>query len=192
MNTESNNTDNFDIRQMREAWIEMGKALGMQPSSDGNPEDLKKKKTDLDRLRNRYQVFWTACLLLGFGTFMIFSTNSFGNNRLNIWLGVAYAVYFLTASGMDFWLWRGLGTIDPLTLTVSDIADKALFYRKRHLQFMAVLIPMAIALIGFTGYVFSSEMFFLNGMIAGVICGVIIGIIQFRRFMSCYHNLSDQ
>lgn len=175
---------------MRKAWIAMGKALGEQPSSDNNPDDLNKKKTALDRLRDRYCVFWIASLLLAFGTFMIFSRGQIVDSSLNLWLGVAYAVYFLTVSGMDFWLWRGLDSINPLSMTVSEISEKALYYRKCHLRFMAVLIPMAILLLGFTGYVFSSEIYTLYGMIFGAIAGLIIGILQFRKFMIAYRNLS--
>lgn len=185
------NTQNFDIEQMREAWVEMGKALGMSSIPDNNPKDFQKKKTSLDHLRERYRNFWIFSLIMAFAGFLIFSTGRFIMSNLNLWLGIAYAVYFLTTSLMDYWLWKGLGTIDPLQMSVSEIAGKAMFYRKRHLQFMIILIPMAIALLCFTGYVFSSEMYFLNGMIAGAILGLILGTIQFRRFMSEYRKLSD-
>lgn len=185
------NIENQDIEQMRKAWIEMGKALGMQPAPFNDPGEMGSKKTALDRLRNRYRVFWIASLLLSFGTFMFFSSRSIMDGRLYLWLGIAYAVYFLTAFCMDFWLYNGLGTINPLKMGVTEVAWKSAFYRKRHLQFMVVLIPMAIALIAFTGYVFSSEMYFLNGLATGVILGLIIGIIQLRRFMTEYRNLSE-
>lgn len=184
-------SENFDIEQMRKAWVEMGKALGMKPVSDHNPDNLNKKKTALDCLRDRYHVFWIISLLMVGGGFLIFSGGIFVENQLNFWLGVAYAVYFLTVFGMDLWLWKGLATIDPLRMSVAEIADRSMFYRKRHLLFMAILLPMAIALIGFTGYVFSSEIYFLNGMVVGVVCGAIVGIMQFRKFMAEYRNLSE-
>ncbi|MCM1141828.1 MAG: hypothetical protein NC453_24925 [Muribaculum sp.] len=185
------NTENIDLQQMKKAWLEMGEALGMQPSPTDNPENFNKMKTALDRLRDKYRVFWTASLLLAFGTFMIFSNSQIIESPLNLWLGVAYAVYFLTVFCMDYWLWRGIGTINPLRMSVSEVAYNAMFYRKRHLQFMAVLIPMAVALLGFTGYVFSSEIYFPYGMIVGAVCGLIIGIIQFRKFMAEYRKLSE-
>lgn len=184
-------TQNFDIEQMKQAWVEMGKALGMQQAIDNNPKDYDKKKTALDRLRGRYRIFWIFSLIMAFVGFLIFSGGTFVMNRLNLWLGIAYAIYFLTVSSMDYWLGKGLATIDPLRMSVSEIAGKSMFYRKRHLQFMIILIPMAISLICFTGYVFSSEMYFLNGMIAGAILGLIIGTIQFRRFMGEYRKLAD-
>lgn len=185
------NSENFDIEQMRKAWAEMGKALGMQAIPENNPQILNKKKTSLDRLRDRYQAFWIIGLLMAFAGFFMFSVGGIvADDRLKLWLGIAYAVYFLTAAGLDFWLWKGIATIDPLQMSVAEIAGSSMLYRKRHLQFMAVLIPMAIALLGFTAYVFSFEKFFVSGMSFGIICGGIVGIFQFRKFMNEYRNLS--
>lgn len=183
-------TENFDIEQMRKTWMEMGKALGMNAIPENNPIDLGKMKTSLDKLRDKYLTFWIISLVMVFGGFLIFSKGVFLVSHLNFCLGMAYAVYFLTVSSMDFWLWRGIGSIDPLRMSVSEITEKSMFYRKRHLQFMTVLIPMAIALLGFTGYVYSSEIYFLDGMIFGIIAGLIVGTIQFRRFMAEYRNLT--
>lgn len=184
------NNENFDIEQMRKAWSEMGKALGMQPIPKNNSIDLANKKTTLDRLRDRYLTFWIISLIMVFAGFILFSRGIFVTNHLNFWLGCAYSIYFLTASCMDFWLWKGIGSIDPLSMNITEISHKSVYYRKKHLQFMVILIPMAIALLCFTGYVFSSEIYFLNGMITGVILGAIIGTIQFRRFMAEYRKLN--
>lgn len=185
------NSENFDIEQMRKAWAEMGKALGMQVIPENNPQILDRKRTSLDRLRDRYMAFWIIGLLMAFaGFFMFFFGGIVADERFKLWLGIAYAVYFLTAASLDFWLWRGVTSIDPLQMSVAEISCKSMLYRKRHLQFMAVLIPMAIALLGFTAYVFSSDKFFVSGMTAGIIGGAIIGIFQFRKFMNEYRNLS--
>lgn len=186
------NAENVDMEKMRKAWLEMGKALGMQPSSsDNNPKNLNNMRTTLDRLRDKYRMFRTVALLMVFGSFMIFSRGWIIESRLSFRLGVAYAVYFLTCFVMDQWLYYGIGTIDPLRMSVSDVVEKSLFYKKRHLQFMVALIPMAVCLLGFTGYVFSAEKYMLAGMVAGAICGAAMGIVQFRRFMADYRKLSE-
>lgn len=184
----NNQNPNFD--QLRQAWIEMGNALEKLSTPAAPSHHLYNKKTALDRLAQRYGYFAIISLLMSPCGLLFFTHSPFANPLLTTWLGIAYAVYFLTAAAMDFWLWHGISSINPLQLTVSQITDKALCYRKRHFQFMAVLIPMAIALIGFTAYTFSSQTFFINGMIVGVIAGTAIGIIQFRRFMSSYRDLS--
>lgn len=185
------NTEELDIQQMRKAWLAMGECLGMKPAAANKPEGFNKKETALDRLRDKYRMFWTVALLMIFVSFITFSKCLIVESPLNFWLGVAYAVYFLTSCCMDFWLWRGIGTINPLRMGISQVVNKAMFYRKRHLQFMAIIIPMGLTLLIFTGYVFSSETYFLSGMIAGAICGLIIAIIQFRRFMADYRKLSE-
>lgn len=185
------NRENIDVEQMRKLWLAMGESLGVQSSPHCNSVNFYKKKTSLDRLRDKYRVFWIVSLLMIFVSFMIYSRGLIVESPLNFWLGVAYAVYFLTAFCMDYWLWRGIGSINPLRMSVSEVADKAMFYRKRHLQFVAVLIPMVVALLTFTGYVFYSEVYFLYAMISGAICGLIIGTFQFRRFMAEYRRLSE-
>lgn len=185
------NTENCDIEEIRKAWIAMGNSLGMSSPAGGNPEDLNKKKTALDRLRDRYRVFWTVSLVMAFVWFMIFSRGMIVESDLNFWLGVAYAAYFLICFAMDYWLYCGIGSIDPLRMTVSQVVDKSVYYKKWHLKFVAVLIPVAIFLLGFTGYVFSADKYMLEGMAVGAICGLIIGIMQFRRFMEEYRKLSE-
>lgn len=85
----------------------------------------------------------------------------------------------------------GVNSIDPINSPISDVAMRAIYYKRKHLQFMSVIIPMGIAVLGFTGYVFSADIYFLDGMIAGAVCGGVIGIRQFRKFMACYNDLSE-
>ena len=185
------NTDNLDIEQIRKAWISMGKTLGMHPSPYQTPEDLGNRKTALDRLRDKYRHFWIVALIMTFYSLLMFSCGRIFEGRGGVWLGIAYAAYFLTVFCMDHWLWRGIGSIDPLKMGVAEVAEKALFYRKRHLQFIVVLIPMAVVLLGFTAYAFSSDIYFLIGIAVGAVCGLTVGIIQFRRIMAEYRKLSD-
>ena len=183
-------TENFDIEQIRRAWVAMGECIGMHPASDSNPKDLNLKLTALDRLRRKYREFWVVSLIMAFCFYMLFQSAFFIESHLNFRLGVAYAVYFLTCFAMDLWLYNGIGSIDPLRMEVTQVVQKAVYYKKCHLTFMAILIPMAIGLLAFTGYVFFSETYLLSGMIAGAICGAIIGIIQFRRFMADYRSVA--
>lgn len=182
------NSNSNDMEKMREAWRSMGECLGMQPGGDSNPGNLNKKKTSLDQLCNRYRVFYRISLVMILVSSLVFTRIG---NDWSFYLALSYAVYFLTVFCMDNWLYNGIRAIDPVEMSISDVVSKALYYRKRHLQFMVVLIPMAICLIGFTVYVFSPDRYFINGMVAGAIVGVCIGIVQFRRFMSEYKKLTE-
>ena len=90
---------------------------------------------------------------------------------------------------MDYWLWNKIRHIDPVAMTISTVAELALLYRKRHLQFMAILIPLAIGLIGLLAYAVSDDTAFLSGMSCGAAIGLMIGLIVFRRFMNDYRDI---
>lgn len=187
--------ENINFDELKKAWLAMGEILGMQSTQNDNPENLNNKKTALDNLRDRYRSFWTMSLIMTFISLILFpilfTKVVIFDKPVGVYLGTAYAIYFLIAFIMDHWLWTCIGKIDPLHMSISQVAEKSMSYRKRHLQFMFILIPIAIALFGFTGYVFSSDIFFLSGMGVGVICGLILGSIQLRRFMNDYRKLSE-
>ncbi len=182
--------EELKIDELKKAWLSMGEILGMN-HPESNLESLSSKKTALDHLRAHYKKFWILSAFMMVSTFMIFIVRPIEDNHLMFYLGLSYLVYFLTAFIMDQWLWRGIGTIDPVTMSVSQVVGKSIFYRKRHLQFIAVLLPMAIALIGFTVFIFSENEYFLKGIIAGAVVGIIIGSIQLRRFMAEYRKLME-
>ena len=148
------NTENNDLDNLRKAWKETGKTLhtdGYVPES----HNLDKKKTALDNLRDSYRSFWIMTLCLTFSIFMIFwgKVEIIGTSMKP--LALSYLTYFLICFCFDFWLWRGVRTINPVTMDVSEVASKALFYHKRHLKFMCILLPLVVLLVGFTAYVLS-------------------------------------
>lgn len=183
--------NDVDFEELKKIWLAMGETLGTLPTRENNPTILRTKKTALDRLRNKYRVFWIVSILMIISTFIIFSRGILVDSEWGGYLGVAYAVYFLTTFVMDHWLWVGIGTIDPIRMGVTEVAEKSMFYKKRHLQFMTILIPMAIMLLGFTGFVFSSDKYLISGMFTGAIVGAVMGYLQFRRFMEDYKDLSE-
>lgn len=185
----TNQTENLE--DVKKAWIAMGKSFGMQiPEYDH--VSLDNKKTALERLRNSYMRFFIAAAIFTVTSLFVFSRfqDILDNNNVE-YLGFAYSAYFFIAFLMDFWIWNGIGTINPLTMSVSEVTEKSLFYRKRHLQFVAVLLPLAVSLMCFTGYVFSADKYFLMGIIFGAVLGLILGTIQLRRFMRNYRILSE-
>lgn len=182
--------EELKIEELKKTWLSMGEILGMN-HPENSVESLNGKKTALDRLRNRYKSFQLVSIIMIVSSFMILSGALIEDSNLKFYLGISYLVYFLTGFTMDYWLWKGLGTINPVTMKVSQVIRKSMFYRKRHLQFIAVLMPMAIALIGFTGYIFSENEYFIKGIIAGVIFGLIVGSFQLHRFMSEYRKLME-
>lgn len=176
-------------QDMKSAWRET--ATSLQTENDrlltefrnGNP------LTSLERLRNRYRRF----AILGFTmlplSFVFMLKNIFPIEG-GIWITLSFIVYFLTCGFMDTWLYRGLDTIDCLHMSVSEVIEKARYYRKKHLQFIVILIPMAIALLCGLAYFTGWEEHILLGMIVGGSIGFAIGLQQLFAFLRDYKNIA--
>ncbi len=161
-----------------------------QPSQKNIDEILEgKRETALKNLARRYNRF---SLISGIA---IIGSISFLNQKLipadsRLLLCISFAIYFFTASMMDLWLSNGISKIDCLRMSVSEVAGKAAFYRKRHFQFMAVLIPMAITLITILARQFTDNIIFLVCMGIGALTGLTFGLRQLREFMTDYRSLT--
>lgn len=174
---------------MKSAWRET--ATSLQTENDrlltefrnGNP------LTSLERLRNRYRRF----AILGFTMLplsFVFMLKSIFPIDGGIWITLSFIVYFLTCGFMDTWLYRGLDTIDCLHMSVSEVIEKARYYRKKHLQFVVILIPMAIALLCGLAYFTGWEEHILLGMLIGGSIGFAIGLQQLFAFLRDYKNIA--
>lgn len=157
----------------------------------------RRRTTALQSLAKRYRIFSAisaiAIIFIPF-VFMRIPTDTAASWATGIFTGI----YFLTASVMDSWLASGVSSIDCSTMSVSEVIRRAMLYRKRHLQFMMVLIPMAVILIGGLIYITLNDLsvidgadrrYFLFGIVCGALAGVAIGIGQFMQFMRSYRDL---
>ena len=146
-----------------------------------------RRRTALENLADRYRRFSNLALVLILLSFSwIFNPDMFpGNPRLRIAVGVAFAVYALIASVMDRWLYQGIKGIDVVGMPVSELNPKALIYRKRHLQFIAVLLPIVLAMIAAIAWSMDN-LYFRLGVLAGFIAGTAIGIRQLMAFLADY------
>lgn len=179
--------------EIKQAWE---KTVVMLEQSEARNLELsniikdRKKKTALQNLASRYLRFciFGICAAVIFG--FAFSNPHFeveSSHRLPL---VAFmTAFFILASVMDFWLYKGVSGIDCATMSVSEVLSKALFYRKRHLQFVAFLLPLAFGLVGYEFVIFSDNDAFVAGGIVGGIIGLGIGIIQLMKFMSDYKSI---
>ena len=79
-------------------------------------------------------------------------------------LGMLYCVI---ASVMDRWLYKGISRIDVATMPVSEVCRLAFYYRKKHFQFMAILIPLAVIFITCLGLVLPFDKWFYIRYVGG-------------------------
>lgn len=178
--------------ELKSAWRDTARGLGASSPSEETLEKIRigKQSTSLDRLGARYfrfVVLGLFCAVLSF-SFMLSSIFRAYNP---IWLTLAFMTYFLTCATMDFWLYRGVGSIDCLRMPVSEVIKKALYYRKRHLQFVLILLPLAIGVCFLLALYCHFDSTIVLGMIVGGATGLAIGLFQLREFMQDYRSIAE-
>ena len=151
-----------------------------------------KRRTALENLAERYRRFSNLALILILLSFSwIFNPDMFpGNQGLSIAVGVSFAVYALIASIMDRWLYKGIQSIDIVVMPVSEVVRKALFYRKRHLQFIVILLPIVLSIIAVMAWSMDN-LYFRLGIVVGFIAGVTIGVRQLLAFLADYRDITS-
>ena len=177
---------------LRKDWQDADVAIRRESESYQNIINGK-RKTALQNLADRYKRFSImGIILIMLSLSYCFNPNIFpGDSRWRIIISVAFALYALTASVMDRWLYNGIRSIDVGTMPVAEVIGKALFYRKRHLQFIAVLLPFVLAIIG--AYAWKGDnIYFRLGILVGFIVGTAVGIFQLMNFLSDYRAITSE
>lgn len=182
--------ENFD--ELKRAWKE-----GFRATSSHDYDELMhsgnsgRRRTSLENLADRYRRF---ALL---GTAMILVSTCYLNGHIfpepyNVILSFGMMIYFTIAATMDWWLYRGIKSIDIYREPVAEVSRRARFYRRRHLQFMAILLPMMIALVTLLIISTISNRYMTYGVISGCLFGLVIGIMALTRFMEEYRTLTSE
>lgn len=152
-----------------------------------------RKLTALETLKRSYRRF--AIL----GTVMIFMTlamalghhigNFLGPHRMLFF--IVWALYFATCAVMDSWLYFGISRIDINTMTVSEVSKLAMYYRKRHLQFIVILLPWALAIIGWFAFIALNDTYMVLAILIGFIAGLCMGVRKLMEFLNAYKDLKE-
>ncbi len=153
------------------------------------------KNTALKKLISKYKWFSIFGLIMAIVStqwFIILKNCEVADTGLALLLTIVFIVYFGVCSIMDYWLYKGVSAINCYTMSVSEVADKALYYRKRHNQFVAILIPCAFVVLGVLAYVLRADESAIIGMVCGFIVGAILGIRQYIEFMAQYKRISKE
>lgn len=171
---------------VRQSW----QSARLKNNREGMAEDALsgRRRTALQSLALRYRRFSNLGLLLTVWSAFIAFSGLFPEHS-RVLIAVTSAIYFSTCSVMDRWLYRGVSGIDCGTMSVGEVAGLAVFYRKRHLQFIAVLLPMAAAMIGLMVYFSTRNIYFIGGVVTGVVVGLAIGLRQLFDFLGDYRDV---
>lgn len=147
-----------------------------------------KRRTSLENLAVRYRRFSIISLIFTFIS-PFYAFNGVFTGDATIWVPILMTVYFAVASTMDWWLYKRIKSIDVTTMSAGEVSEASALCRKRHIQFMFVLIPVMSVILA--GFIFGTidETYMMIGIIAGAVSGFAIGVCQFINFMADYKIL---
>lgn len=185
------NSNNLDIEQMRKAWIEMGKALGME-TAPSDPDNMDKMKTSLDRLCFRYMKGRDFSILATIIFPIFFFWMPSLGDEYKISVAITYIIIMLANAYILNWFQRGIGKINPLTMLITQVSSMAQYYKKCHLRYLLFGSLVAIPWIVYFLYALSRSGFKdIDGLVFGAIAGGIGGLFGVWKYMRDYRNLSE-
>jgi hypothetical protein len=173
----------MNIDELKNGWQSLN--TRSKESNDSIVKDVVKGKitSARERLMKRYKTMFSVFAPIACAAqFAIF-------NLLPVYVIIYATIYFVTAGIMDYYLYRGIKGLDLSSESVTQVATKAKFYRRRHHQFQLILIPMAVILICL--YFSRTTEWQQIGMIVGMIIGLAVGIPSYIRIMRDYKQLMN-
>lgn len=178
--------------EIKKTWREGATRLYRPTPDDYEGMYRDRKETALETLARKYKRFSMVGLAMVFCSFGWMGAHlPFHSEEMKFTVSGVMAVYFAICSLIDHWLYKGVSSIDCYRMSVQEVIEKAMYYRKKHLQSMMLLLPMALCVVGLMGYGLSGDRYLLYGMAAGGLAGILIGTIQFREFMSEYRKIKE-
>ena len=141
-----------------------------------------KAKSAREKLISSYRAMFALVAPLGLSSIIPI------HQQLPLWGIILVIAFFITAAAMDYYLYRGIRSIDVSVDGIDEVAAKARFYRRRHHLFQAILIPIAIIIVSmFFCYMTLPEM--RIGMYAGLAIGIAAGFAIYIRMMHEYKRM---
>ena len=179
--------------EIKRTWAEAAKRVYAPTPAEYESMFRDRKVTALENLIQRYKRFSNLGLLMILMSFCwMFANLPFESRALQITVSIVLMVYFASCSIIDYYLYREVRSIDCYTMSVSQVIEKAMNCRKKHLESMIFLIPFAILVAGLMAYSFKAEKAVIIGMAAGGITGLVLGYRQFRKFMDDYKRIKGK
>lgn len=171
--------------ELQKTWQESGRI-----GSPYNPQMNSRRETALEKLMREYKRFSWIALAMTFVSIGLYNL-SWLEMPWKVVIPLLFISFFATSSTMDHWLANGIRSIDCSRMSVREVIDRSLFYRRRHHQFMMILIPYAAVVLGCFGWASRAEIYLLAGMGAGFLVGLAIGIRKYLDFMANYCDIES-
>ena len=177
----------MNSEEMKSEWRKARESMNLNKGSE--PSFSTRRKTSLERLGRRYLCFAALSMTAMPFSLLLALRAPHIVPGISPWLFVGFDIYFLTGAVMDYWLYSSIRAIDCTEMSVEEVLRRSMLCRKRHLQFICVLAPMAIALISFAARAFDADASIVTGMVCGALFGLAFGIKAFIDFMHDYRNI---
>lgn len=185
------NYQDMTQEEIKETWNEAARRLYRPSQDEFEMRYRRNKETALERLALKYKRFSRFALIMMAVCGLYLVPNHLFPGPLRIWVSLGFALYMGTCSCMDYWLYKGVSSIDCYTMTVSEVVRKAMYYRRKHLQFIAILLPWVLGLIVLLAYVTGFDRYVMYGIIAGGLIGAAIGYRKYLEFMDEYKQIEQ-
>lgn len=181
------------MEELKDCWCGVRFRTDANGKNGSNMKPDNNRRTALNTLAAHYRRFSTVGLIMALCMPMCIWGAMRDMEDVSMWLKIALIaygmIYCLIASVMDRWLCRGIERIDVAAMLVSEVCRMTFYYRKKHYQFVAILIPLALLFLAGFGWVLSADKWYIYGMTTGAVVGIMIGTRQFRLFMSEYRDI---
>lgn len=178
--------------EIRDTWREAANRLQAIAPIDCETMFRRKKETALEQLARKYLRFSRFSLVMGPVTLAMFVNNHiFTSTTMTLIVSLCFLAFFAICSAMDYWLYKGVSQIDCYTMTVKAVSDRALYYKRKHHLFIAILMPLMLSIVALMAYACNFDRYIVVAMIAGAIIGATIGFWQYLDFMSLFRAISE-
>lgn len=178
--------------EIRTTWQEAARRMSQLKAQEYENNYLQRKETALQSLAKRYGRFSRCSFLLILCVFCWLHMDlDFEADWMRYVIFGVMTAYFVACGCIDYYLYKGVSAINCYEMTVTEVIDRAMYYRKKHFQSLAFLLPIAIGLIAFLAYALRANEYVISGIICGSIVGLAVGLFNLHKFMAEYRKIKE-
>lgn len=171
----------MDINEIKDQWNSL--RLKMTPA------ELMKRNTSLDKLMQNYRRFAGLAFLCIPGGFSFYQLIQRGEILISPAIIILFIAAMAFSACADLYLYSRLKEIDLLSMSVTEVADRARNCRRIHLFSQLILLPMVLTFIIIV-VVTSTTTYLRWGLLCGALVGMVIGFGKWLEIMRTYRTLT--
>ena len=178
-------------KNLSENWRKLSnhiEGLSVRENRAYNPINDLRRRTALQNLARRYRRFAIMGLCVIPASFSFLNHHTY-SPTWGLWSFIVFNTVIIAASIFDWWLYNQISSISVTTMPVLNVVKKAWMCRKRHLQFIAIFLPIDLLFIGLLYAASDRNIYFTCGIITGFVLGLTIGLKNLFRFLADYKEV---